>query len=233
MIKVVVVDGDDMFRAGICSVLQVSGAIEVVAQTAVPSRMTELVVSHQPDVVVVDVTAKIPSDVEGIRSLHDVLPTARVVALTPLATNELAYCWLTAGVAGLLEKTVSPQELVNVVTAVAAGESVVMSPSIAQCMIDRFLRVDPGQARVAQERIKALTMREQEVLTYVARGFGNAEIARRLFLSEGAVKAHVSHLLTKMGCTNRVQAAIIACDSGMLKSRTGATPSLSSLGAVS
>ncbi|EME54991.1 response regulator transcription factor [Amycolatopsis decaplanina] len=221
MIKVVVAGGDEIFRVGICSVLKASGTIEVAAQTGTVERIAELVLANQPDVVVIDLTTKDQSLTRTIRSFRCELPATRVVVIAPVTTNEVAYFSLTGSVAGLLEGPVPPQELINVITAVASGDSMIISPSIAQRMTDRFLRYTRNQACHAQDRINALTPREREVLAQVAKGYGNAEIAHRLYVSEGAVKAHVSHLLTKLGCANRVQAAIIACDSGLFELEQG------------
>ncbi|MFI7120729.1 LuxR C-terminal-related transcriptional regulator [Amycolatopsis sp. NPDC049868] len=217
MIKVVVVGGDEIFRAGMCSVLSIPGTIQVAAQTGKTERLSALVVTHRPDVVVVDLTTKDRTLVRAIRNLRGELPATRIVVITPVGTNEVAYFSLTGRVAGLLEGPVPPRELINVIKAVVAGDSLIISPSIAQRMTDGFLRYDRNRACHAQDRIDALTSREREVLAYIVKGCGNAEIAQRLYISEGAVKAHVSNLLTKMNCANRVQAAIVACDSGLFE----------------
>ena len=218
MIKVVIVGGDEIFRAGMCSVLSIPGTIKVAAQSGKTDRLAALVVTHRPDVVVVDLTTKDGTLARAVRNLRCELPATRIVVITPVGTNEVAYFSLTGRVAGLLEGPVPPRELINVIKAVAAGDSLLISPSIAQRMTDGFLRHNQTRARHAQDRIDVLTGREREVLAHIAKGCGNAEIAQRLYLSEGAVKAHVSHLLTKLNCANRVQAAIIACDSGLFES---------------
>lgn len=215
MIKVVVVGRDELFRAGMCSVLEASRRIEVMARTGLVGQLPGLVVQHRPDVVVVDVPLNGPAEVDALQSAHRVHAELKVVVLMEVGAAEFPHLPLHAGAAGLLDRSVSPQELVNVVVTVGSGESMVISPAIAHRIIDRFLSFDPGRAVLAQDRIGALTTREREVLAYVAMGYGNAEIAHRIYVSEGAVKAHVSHLLTKLGCANRVQAAIVACDSGM------------------
>lgn len=222
MIKVLVVDGEELTRAGICSILRDSGKIDVVADTDNGQHAMELTKRHRPDVVVMDVPI---AGFDGIRTtqmMHREMPATQVIIFTAIAAEECIYRSFSAGAAGFLKKGVRAQELIEAIAAVASGNSII-SPSITRCVIDKFLQVDRDRARLAQSRVELLTSREQEVLAYVVRGLGNAEIARNLFVSEGAVKAHVSHMLTKLGCANRVQAAIIAHDSGIFSTRTDGT----------
>ncbi|MFI7123860.1 response regulator [Amycolatopsis sp. NPDC049868] len=224
MIKVVVADNEELVRAGICSILRASGRIEVVAETGNGQRVVELTRRHRPDVVVMDVPIAGLDGIRATRIVQRETPSSRVIIFTSIAVEECIYRSFSAGASGFLKKDVAPQELVEAVTSVASGNSI-LSPSITRCVIDKFLQFDRDLARLAQNRIEMLTAREHEVLAYLVQGLGNAEIARLLFVSEGAVKAHVSHMLTKLGCANRVQAAIVAHDSGLFPSRpVDATP---------
>lgn len=223
MIKVVVVDGEELVRAGICSILRGSGKIEVVAETGDGQRAVELARRHRPDVVVMDVPIAGLDGIRVTRVVQREIPSVRVIIFTAIAVEECIYRSFSAGASGFLKKGVAAHELIDAVTVVASGNSI-LSPSITRCVIDKFLQIDRDRARLAQSRIEMLTSREQEVLAYVVQGLGNAEIARTLFVSEGAVKAHVSHMLTKLGCANRVQAAIVAHDSGAFSMRAEDNP---------
>lgn len=214
MIKVAVADHEKLVRAGICSVLRSSERIDVVAEAEDGNRALELARRHRPDVMVMDV--RMPG-LDGIRTTQAVrreLPGTKVIILTAITVEECVYHSFRAGAHGFLVKDVDPRELVKAVLAVAGGDSI-LSPAITRCVVDHFTQVDRDRVRQAGERVQALTSREREVLAYVVKGLGNADIARLLYVSEGAVKAHVSHMLAKLGCANRVQAAIVAHDSGM------------------
>jgi DNA-binding NarL/FixJ family response regulator len=216
MITVLVVDSDEVFRAGICSILRGSGRIEVVAEAGNGNRLVEMARQHRPDVLIIDMQIDRPDGVRAIQRLkHERLPT-RVIVLSAVIAEFVGDA-LKAGVAGLLDKTVSPSELINAVIGVAASESVILSASSTRCMIDGFLRFDQGRTRLARRKVEVLTAREREVLGHVLQGLGNSKIARTMHVSEGAVKAHVSHVLAKLGCVNRVQAAIVAHDSDLFR----------------
>ncbi|MFC3452594.1 LuxR C-terminal-related transcriptional regulator [Amycolatopsis speibonae] len=212
MFKVLVVDADELTRAGICSILRGSGSVEVAADTGCGQRGVELARRLRPDVVVMDV-----ADLNGVRVarvLAREVPSARVLVFTASVAEECVYRSFDAGVSGFVRKGVASHELIEAIAVVASGD-LILSPSVTRCVIDKFLQFDQERARSARGRVQLLTCREREVLAQVVQGLGNAEIARTLFVSEGAVKAHVSHMLTKLGCANRVQAAIIAHDSGL------------------
>lgn len=222
MIKVIVADSEELVRAGVCSILRGSGGIEVAGETGNGYRAVELALRHQADVLVTDVHL---DGIDGVRAASLIRRQARtrVVFLTGYTGEEVIYHCFSAGASGFLTKGVSPREIVEAIVRSAAGETV-LSPSVTRCVIDKFLRYDRNRMRLARAKIEMLTSRERDVLTHVARGLGNAEIARALYVSEGAVKAHVSHLLTKLGCANRVQAAIIAHDSDLFALRADGHP---------
>jgi DNA-binding NarL/FixJ family response regulator len=213
MIKVAVVDSERLIRAGICSMLRTSERIEVVAEAEDGRRAVELARRHRPDVIVMEV--RVPG-LDGIRAtqlLQRDLPDTKVMILTSITVEECVYRSFLAGASGFLVKDVAAHELVDSVLRVAAGE-LVLSPAITRGVINQFLRFDRDRFKRARDEVDTLTNREREVLAHVVKGGGNAEIARALYVSEGAVKAHISRILSKLRCANRVQAAIKAHESG-------------------
>lgn len=214
MIKVAVVDGERLVRAGICSVLRTSERIDVVAETGDGLRAVELARQHRPDVMVMDVRVGGIDGIRATRAVQRELPGTKVIILTAITVEDCVYRSFRAGASGFLVKDVSPDALINAVLDVASGGAIV-SPAIAKGVITQFLRHDRDRAGRARAQVESLTNREREVLGYLVKGTGNAEIARTMFVSEGAVKAHVSHLLVKLKCVNRVQAAITAHESGI------------------
>ena len=216
MIKVVIADGESLVRAGVSSVLRATGGVNVVAEAENGNRALDLARRHRPNVMVMDVWMDGLDGIRAARIIQRELPSTRVVILTAIASEECVYHCFCAGAAGFLLKGITPDDLVKAVTSVAAGEFVI-SPTITGSVIKQFLRFDRDRARSAQQKIGQLTARQHEVLAYVVKGLGNLEIARTMYISEGAVKAHVSHLLTRLDCTNRVQAAIVAHDSGLFQ----------------
>ncbi len=173
---------------------------------------------HRPEVVVTDVPVVGLDGYRIVRLICRELPSTRVVILAATVEEECVYRSLRAGASGFFEKGRASRELVDAVVAVHAGE-VALSPAATWCVVDGFLRFDREQTQSARRKIDSVTTREREVLGYIIQGLGNAEIARTLYMSEGSVKAHVSHLLPKLGCSNRVQAAIVAHESGMFASK--------------
>jgi DNA-binding NarL/FixJ family response regulator len=212
VIKVIVADGEEIVRAGISTILRLSGKIDVVAEVDNGRGVVELARRHRPDIVLTDILIAEPDGIRVTRILRHEVPSVQVIIHTAITREECIYRSFSAGVAGFLKKGGPSAELIAAVTAVASG-NLIISPAITRCVIGKFLQIDRDKARLARERIELLTCREHEVLGHLVRGLGNAEIARLLYVSEGAVKAHISHMLTKLGCINRVQAAIVANES--------------------
>jgi DNA-binding NarL/FixJ family response regulator len=209
MITVGIADDEPLVRGGIRGVLEQAPDIKVVAEAGNGAGAIELVRRHRPQVLLVDI--KMPG-VDGVgvtEAMRDVAPGTSVVLLTAWASDAHIQRAVRAGAAGILLKTGNPRELVAAVRTVAAGDAM-LSPSITRRVLDRMVDIDFEPLERARAIVDSLTAREKEVLELVAQGMGNMQIARRLYVSEGAVKAHVSRLLTKMSCTNRVQAAILA-----------------------
>ena len=168
----------------------------------------------QPDVVLMDI--RMP-EVDGIAATREVVavsPDVRVVILTTFEDDDYIFGALTAGASGFLLKRTSPEQLLEALRAVAAGDSL-LSPSVTRRVIDRMAALPSGEA-ILDRRLDALTAREREVLEQLARGLSNAEVAAALVIEESTVKTHVKRVLMKIGLRDRVQAVIFAYESGLV-----------------
>jgi DNA-binding NarL/FixJ family response regulator len=215
-IRVLLVDDEALVRGGLRMILQTAEDLEVVGEADDGSRAVAAVQQHRPDVVLMDV--RMP-ELDGLAAASQVLrlpDPPKVVMLTTFGLDRYVFAALEAGASGFLLKDTPPLELIAAVRVVAAGEAM-LSPTVTRTLIGHFA-ADGGTSRraAAVARVAALTERETEVLVAVGRGLSNADIARRLYLSEATVKAHVSRLLTKLDATNRVQVAILAHEAGLL-----------------
>ena len=208
-IAVGVVDSEALVRGGIRRVLEQAPDVRVVAEAASGSGAVELVRKHHPRVLLMDVRMPGLDGLAATEQVRGLSPGTAVVLLTAAADDSHIRRALRAGATGFLLKDGSPRELVTAVRAVAAGEAM-LSPAITRRVLERIVDIDPEPVERARSLVGHLTGREREVLGLLAQGMGNLQIARKLYLSEGAVKAHVSRLLTKLSCDNRVQAAILA-----------------------
>ncbi|WP_238163965.1 response regulator [Kribbella pittospori] len=212
-IRVLVADDQTLVRTGFRVILEAEGDIEVVAEADTGTeaiRQAELV---RPDVILMDI--RMPeldglSATEQIRRRPDP-PT--IVVLTTFDQNEYVYRALRAGAAGFLLKDSPSSRLVAAVRAAATGDSLI-EPSITQRLVERF--VEPVEPDGLPERLAALTDRELDVLRLIARGLSNAEIAAELVVAETTVKTHVARLLTKLGIRDRVQAVVVAYETGFV-----------------
>src|SRR6516164_8330054 len=149
-------------------------------------------------------------------SIRVVQDAPRILILTTFDLDEYVYAGLRAGASGFLLKDALAHELLSAVRAVASGEAVV-APTVTRRLIERFIGDQPESGVPAPAMLDVLTAREREVLTLIARGLSNAEIAQRLFLSEGTVKTHVSRVLAKLGLRDRLQAVILAYEAGLVR----------------
>jgi DNA-binding NarL/FixJ family response regulator len=216
MTRVLLVDDDALVRAGLRMILSSADDLEVVGEAGDGGEAVQAVQAHRPDVVLMDV--RMPR-VDGLTATARVtaLPDPpRVVVLTTFGLDDYVLRALEAGAVGFLLKDTPPRELIEAVRVVAAGDAM-LSPAVTRALVDHVAASGgTGRRSAALARIEALTEREREVLVAVGQGFSNAEIGRELFLSEATVKTHVSRVLLKLGCANRVQAAILAHDAGLL-----------------
>ncbi len=215
-IRVLVVDDHALFRRGLEMVLEQESDIEVVGEASDGAEAVASASQTLPDIVLMDV--RMPR-VDGLAAtaLVTALPDPpRVIVLTTFGLDDYVFRALETGASGFLLKDTPPRELVEAVRVVAAGDAM-LSPGVTRSLIEH-VAMTGGSARrqAALARLDPLTDREREVLVAVGSGLSNAEIGRSLYLSEATVKTHVSRLLLKLGCSNRVQAAILAHDAGLL-----------------
>lgn len=213
MITVGVVEDESLLRCGIRGALERTRDIRVVAEAG--AGPVTLVRRHRPRILLMAVGASAADGLAAVETVRSIAPATATILLAPSATDTYVQRALRAGAAGFLLKDGSPAELVTAVRATAAGGAV-LSPSLTRRLVDRFASIDLEPVERARVLVGRLSVREREVLDLVANGLGNREIARQLYLSEGAVKAHISRLLTKLCCHNRVQAAIIAHSAKLL-----------------
>ena len=213
-IRVLLVDDDALMRAGLEAILSSDAAVRVVGEASDGRIAVEQVRRLQPDVVLMDI--RMP-DVDGIAATREVVavsPDVRVVILTTFEDDDYIFGALTAGASGFLLKRTSPEQLLEALRAVAAGDSL-LSPSVTRRVIDRMAALPSGEA-LLDRRVEQLTAREREVLEQLARGLSNAEIAAALVIEESTVKTHVKRVLMKLGLRDRVQAVIFAYESGLV-----------------
>ncbi|GAA3473041.1 response regulator transcription factor [Nonomuraea roseola] len=209
-ITVVVADDQELVRGGFSMILDAQPDIDVVAEAADGIEAVALVREHRPDVLLLDI--RMPR-MDGIEAARLVGKETKVLMLTTFDLDDYVYDALRAGASGFLLKDVRRDDLVNAVRVVAAGESL-LAPTVTSRLIAEFTS-RPAAASVSAERLAALTVREQETLALIARGLSNAEIAAELVVSEHTVKTHVSNVLTKLGLRDRVQAVIVAYETGL------------------
>ncbi|HET6293914.1 MAG TPA: response regulator transcription factor [Kribbella sp.] len=216
MTRLLIVDDEALVRAGLKMILESADDLEVVAEADDGADAAEMVVRHRPDVVLMDIRMPRLDGLAATREVQALRDPPKVVVLTTFDLDDYVFRALQAGASGFLLKDTPPRELVQAVRVVAAGDAM-LSPAVTKRLIGHFAadsRTD--RQRVARERLTTLTEREREVLAAVAGGLSNADIGKRLFMSEATVKAHVSRVLVKLDATNRVQVAILAHDAGLL-----------------
>jgi DNA-binding NarL/FixJ family response regulator len=212
-VRVLIVDDDDLMRAGLRGVLSSDDAIEVVGDASDGRDVAYRTRLLNPDVVLMDV--RMP-DLDGISATRELLaefPEVRVVILTTFEQGDYIFGALAAGASGFLLKRTAPEELVSAIHTIAAGDSL-LSPSVTNRVIERMAQ-QPGPDASRDARLAELTSREREVLELVARGLSNGEIAATLVIEESTVKTHMKRLLAKLGARDRVQAVIFAYESGL------------------
>jgi DNA-binding NarL/FixJ family response regulator len=213
-IGVLLVDDQAMLRAGFRMILESDPEISVVGEAANGEQAVASTRRLRPDVVLMDIQMPELDGLQATRRITDAEELrSRVVILTTFERDEYVFEALQAGASGFLLKNAPPEELLRAVRVVAAGDAL-LAPSVTRRIIEQFAQRPVNPQLGAQ--LESLTQREREVLTMLARGKSNAELAAELFVSEGTVKTHVSNLLAKLGLRDRVQAVVMAYESGLV-----------------
>jgi two-component system, NarL family, response regulator LiaR len=210
VIRVLIADDHAVVRQGLRTFLELQDDIEVVGDVADGAAAVERTLDRGPDVVLMDLVMPGIGGVEAIRMIRERRPEVRVLVLTSFGEDEQIFPAVTAGAAGYLLKDVEPQELVRAIRAAHEGEAL-LHPAVAARLMEEF---SSGQGPRSAE--SSLTAREREVLELIARGLPNKLIARELGIAEKTVKTHVSAILSKLGVTDRTQAALYAVRNGLL-----------------
>jgi DNA-binding NarL/FixJ family response regulator len=210
-IKVLIADDQALVRTGFRKILESEPDLEVVGEAADGGEAVEAALLLRPDVVLMDI--RMPR-LDGLEATRRLAGKTRVLVLTTFDVNEYVYEALRAGASGFLLKDAPADQLVTAIRVVAAGEAL-LAPSITRRLIEEFARRPPSNARPAE--LEALSPRELDVLRLVARGLSNAEIAGELYVGDATVKTHVSRILQKLDLRDRVQAVVLAYESGLLQ----------------
>lgn len=222
-IRVVIADDEPLIRAGIRMILTSAPDIEVVAEAANGREAVELARGHAPDVLLLDIQMPVMDGLSALEELGRAAPEVRALVLTTFGEKENVLRALRHGGAGFLLKDSAPGELIGAVRAAAKGDAY-LSPGATRHVVDQLAaargpaRGEPRNGATAAEaraRVAELTERERGVLALLGEGLSNADAGRRLHMSEATVKTYVSRILAKLGCENRVQAALLARDAGL------------------
>jgi DNA-binding NarL/FixJ family response regulator len=215
VIRVLLADDQALLRSGLRMILDAHGDIEVVGEAGDGHEALELARRLAPDLVLMDVQMPVMDGLEATRRLlAGREPHPRVVVLTTFDLDEYVYAAIRAGACGFLLKTAPPDQLAAGVRAAMAGDAL-LAPEVTRRLLDQFIRRPPPGGDVPPG-LTDLTAREREVLVQIGRGRSNREIATELFLGESTVKTHVNRILSKLGARDRVQAVVIAYETGLV-----------------
>ncbi len=216
MIRVVLADDQPLVRTGLRMILSDQADLEVVGEAATGLEAVRVCAETRPDVVLMDVRMPESDGIEATQAVTAVEDPPRVLVLTTFDLDDVVYEALRAGASGFLLKDAPEERLTTAIRVVADGGSL-FAPSVTRQLIEEFTRrPSPGPAPA----MNTLTERETEVLEQIARGLSNAEIAAALYVTENTVKTHVARLLMKLGVRDRVQAVILAYESGLVRPRS-------------
>jgi DNA-binding NarL/FixJ family response regulator len=214
-IRVLLADDQAMVRAGFRMILGSEPDMEVVGEAENGEQAAAAARRLRPDIVLMDIQMPGGDGLQATRRITESADlTSRVVILTTFERDEYVFDAMQSGASGFLLKNAPPEELIHAVRVVAAGDAL-LAPSVTRRIIEQFARrpVEPD----VRARLESLTQREREVLVMLARGNSNAELAAELFVTEGTIKTHVSSLLAKLGLRDRVQAVVLAYESGLVR----------------
>jgi DNA-binding NarL/FixJ family response regulator len=214
VIRVLIADDQTLLRGGIRAMLEAEADLEVVGEAADGAEAVEQALRTHPDVVLMDLHMPRLDGIEATRRLLAAGSRARILVVTTFDLDEYVFRALKAGAAGFLLKATSPGRLADAVRTVAAGESL-LDPALTRRLVEHFL-ARPDVDEEAQRRLAEVTDRERHVLRSLARGLSNAEIGAELFLSEATVKSHITRMLGKLGVRSRLQAVVLAYETGLI-----------------
>ncbi|MGI9611296.1 MAG: response regulator [Acidimicrobiales bacterium] len=219
MIQIGIVDDQELVRTGFRMILESESDFEVVGEACDGRSALEMVRARRPDVVLMDV--RMP-EMDGVEATSKLGPdtNTKVIIVTTFDLDEYVFAALQHGASGFLLKDTPADQLIAAIRVVAAGEAL-LAPSITRRLIEQFQTAGPGAGTTGQDVLDALTEREAEVLTELAQGLSNAEIAEKLFVSETTIKTHVGRVLTKLNVRDRVQAVVMAYESGVVRPGAG------------
>lgn len=216
-IRVLIADDQALVRGGFRMMLEVEPDMEVVGEAADGLRALELARHARPDVVVMDIRMPQLDGIAATRRLRDELdPSPHVLIVTTFDDDASLYEALRCGAGGFLLKNAPPEQLIEAVRTLAGGEGL-LSAAVTRRVIEEFARRSPATDAAAAAALSQLTEREVEVLRLIARGLSNAEIAAQLVISPGTAKTHVARILMKLGLRDRVQAVVLAYDTGLVQ----------------
>jgi len=213
LIRIAIADDQALVRAGFRMIVESQPDMQVAGEAGDGQEAIDIVRRERPDVVLMDI--RMPQ-VDGIAATRQVADITRVVILTTYELDEYVFDALAAGASAFLLKAAPPEDLIRAIRVVVSGDAL-LAPSVTRRLIQEFAKRPEPQARKAKQ-LEALTERELDVLREVARGLSNAEIAARLHVAETTVKTHVAHVLDKLELRDRVQAVILAYETGLVGS---------------
>ena len=214
-VRVIIADDQSMVRAGFRSLLDSEPDIEVVGEAADGAQAVDAVRRFGPDLALVDIRMPHMDGLEATRRIVESGSPTRLIILTTFDLDEYVYKGLRAGASGFLLKEASPEQLIAAIHVVAQGEAV-LAPTVTRRVVEAFNQL-PSRREELHDALETLTAREREVLSLLARGYSNAELAERLVVSEATAKTHVRHVLGKLGLRDRVHAVVFAYESALVR----------------
>jgi DNA-binding NarL/FixJ family response regulator len=217
MIRVLLVDDQSLLRMGFRLILEAEPDMEVVGEAGDGASGVSMASALHPDVVLMDVRMPGMDGIQATASIIEAGPASKVLILTTFDLDQYVFAGLKAGASGFMLKDAPPAELLAAIRTVAGGDAV-LAPTTTRRLIDQFARLlpDPVKQQDRDAVLSKLTDRERTVFAELAAGRSNREIATELHLSEGTVKIHVGRILTKLGLRDRVQAVVLAYESGLI-----------------